>query len=103
MATFRKVPIITGGLGGVLAGVAMGFLLETSDRSTTAGWLLATLHKPVEAVLGWMATMFYPHNHDQAIVFILPVLLAYWCLIGVLLGVAYGLVFKKGATTEERT
>ena len=81
----------------------MGFLLEIDDRGAAAGWLLGVLHKPVETTLVWIADTFYPHNHDQAMVFILPVLLSYWLLIGVLLGGVYCLAFRKRGNTEGQT
>ncbi|MCX6908373.1 MAG: hypothetical protein NTY01_10065 [Verrucomicrobia bacterium] len=86
----------------MLTGVVMGFLLEKSDRTSTAGWLLNTFHKPAEMALVWIGNTFYPHNRDQGMLFIMPVLLAYWLLIGVLIGCAYCFVFKKRGASEAR-
>ncbi|MCX6897368.1 MAG: hypothetical protein NT105_01590 [Verrucomicrobia bacterium] len=95
MATLRILPIISGGIGGVLTGVAMAVLLEKSDRTSTAGWLLNAFHKPAEMALVWIGNTFYPHNHDEGMIFIMPVLLTYWLLIGVLIGCVYCFAFKR--------
>jgi len=95
MATLRILPVVSGGIGGVLTGFVMGFLLEKSDRTSTAGWLLNAFHKPEEMALVWIAHTVYPHSSDAGMIFIMPVLLTYWLLIGMLIGCAYCFVFKK--------
>jgi formylglycine-generating enzyme required for sulfatase activity len=102
MATLRILPISSGGIGGVLTGFVMGFLLEKSDRTSTAGWLLNAFHKPADMAFVWIAHTVYPHSSDAGMIFIMPVLLAYWLLIGVLIGCAYCFVFKNRGASEAR-
>jgi hypothetical protein len=102
MAALRILPIISGGIGGVLTGIAIIVLFGDSDPSSTAGSLFNAFHKPAEMALVWIAHAVYPNSGDAGMIFIMPVLLTYWLLIGVLIGCVYCFVFKSRGASEAR-